>query len=174
MRITHSANSLPTMPAVPLHKHGQLAPNIQASSSGSCKIHKHDLSEFQRSETGRPLLCSRVPNRRGAVLDLSCQIYSPTRPLSHLPKAELREVWKCTFGCQKSEQQLIFSRDVAASSPLQPSGSNSSSQPVETVLLAPSSHPPPHFVSMTILKNGLKEELGITLELCGFCYVLEY
>lgn len=77
-----------------------------------------------------------------AVLDFSCQIYASTHTLVRLPLPELREVWNVNLNARKTEQHLIFSRAVAASSSLQPFGSNPSSQPIETLRLAPPSHPP--------------------------------
>lgn len=86
-----------------------------------------------------------------AVLDFSCQIYASTHTLVRLPLPELREVWNVNLNARKTEQHLIFSRAVAASSSLQPFGSNPSSQPIETLRLAPPSHPPlEHFVSMAM------------------------
>lgn len=60
--------------------------------------------------------------------------------------SERSEMWTWI---QKTEQHLIFSRAMAVSSSLQPS--NPSQQPIERILLAPSSHPPlKHFVSMAM------------------------
>lgn len=124
----------------------QAQPNIQLASFLSYKYTSMTCRRFSRwrRRDGWPLVCSRELNCRWAVWDFSCQICAPARPLAHLPKPELWRVWNANLERQGRVRRLIFSRAAAASSSPRPSGSNPSSQTVETLSagdILPTLHP---------------------------------
>lgn len=110
------------------------------------------------TESGWPPLCSH------ALCRTADGLFGIEAVPLHTPSPALTLAWtmrglKCKSEYPKekknTEQHLIFSQAVAASSSLQPFGSNPSSQPIETLLLTPSSSSPSsHSPSQALCLHG--------------------